>query len=366
MFDSDRVAEAKVRLRTVIEGGLPDRIPFIFSAPVRPNGVTPDLVATDDELALKVQVKRMNTIFEKCPDADFVPHFTTTELGQAMMPSLFGIEVIVENSQPPYTMARIVNDLAADLDRLPKQIDFDNVGLGPRLRDRIKLFVEATDGQIPVVVADYQSPYGVATKLMPNKALMMAMYDTPDLVHRLFGRVTEAIIGLIRAMQRWAGDTDLILLCPYVPIPEAGLVIWDDYISVITPALHAEFCRPANLRLYEEFGMGHLHTCGPYFPCFLEAVLGHQGLKSMDIPSFLRDVSKTREDALDLKRRAQEAGVALVANGGLSTSDSERRTWQAPDKEFVRQMAEGGGLIWRSGHEKMLDEHLEWAKECAA
>jgi len=366
VFDSDRVAEAKARLRTVVEGGQPDRIPFIFSAPVRPKEVTPDLVATDDELALKVQIDRMNTIFEKCPDGDFVPHFTTTELGQAMMPSLFGIEVVVEDNQPPYTVDRIVDSLAQDLEKLPEQIDFDNAGLGPRLRDRVKLFVEATDGQIPVVVADYQSPYGVATKLMPNTALMVAMYDTPDLVHRLFERVTDATIGLIRSMQRWAGDPDLILLCPYVPIPEAGLVIWDDYISVITPALHAEFCRPANMRLYDEFGMGHLHTCGPYFPCFLDSVLGHPGLKSVDIPSYLRKLSKTREDVLELKRCAQEAGVALVANGGLTTSDSERRTWQAPDRDFVRQMAEGGGLIWRSGNEKMLDEHLRWAKDCAA
>ena len=364
-LDRDRIEEAKLRLRTVIEGGIPDRIPFIFNAPRRPKDMTPDMVARDDELALRVQVDSMNATFDTCPDSDFVPYFTTTELGQAMMPSLFGIEVVVEDNQPPYTADRIVHDLERDLRELPDRIDPDHMGLGPQLRGRVKLFTEATDGAIPVVVADYQSPYGVATKLMPNEGLMMAMYDTPELVHQLFERVTQAIMDLIRAMQRWAGDPNLILLCPYVPIPEAGLVIWDDYISVINPRLHEEFCRPYNMRLYEEFGFGHLHTCGPYLPHFIDAVLGHEGIKSMDVPSFVRGVARTRDDLLELKARAQAAGVALVDNGGLNASDARRHTWTQPDKEFLREMARGGGLVWKSGHAKMADEYIKWARECA-
>ncbi|MFH0796051.1 MAG: uroporphyrinogen decarboxylase family protein [Candidatus Omnitrophota bacterium] len=52
---------------------------------------------------------------------------------------------------------------------------------------------------------DWQSPHGVACMLMSNENLMMAMYDTPELVHELFRRVTQAIIDLVRAAQNCIG-----------------------------------------------------------------------------------------------------------------------------------------------------------------
>jgi len=313
-------------------------------------------------------VSRMNHILGEFPEGDYIPYFTNDELGQAIVPSLFGLPVVIEDIQKPYNTERLVQDLEKDLDKVPERIDPDKDGWGPRLRDRIRFFIDATDGQIPVAAADHQSPYGVATKLMGNEALMMAMYDTPDLVHELMRRATRAISDLAHAIQRWAGSPDLVVLNPATPVREGGFIIWDDYISVITPALHREFCLPYNLQLYREFGFGHLHTCGPYFPHYLDALLAHDGIRSIDICSYLGQTSHTREEMLELRRRTREKGIQL--RGGLDANTivghMAKGVVTPADAEFLRDMAHGG-LVWHAGgtREQGLT-FLDWARRAVA
>jgi len=366
-FDPARVEESKARYRALIRGEKIGRMALIFT-PVgfeQKIGGRRDIMALDDEQALAYQAAHMNHILSQFPQGDFLPAFTTVELGQAIVPSLFGLEVIVDEKQPPYTRGRLIQDIEKDLSKLPKRIDPDVDGWGPRLRARVQRFIEATDGQVPVIVADHQSPYGVATKLMDNEALMLAMYDAPDLVRELMDIATNAIIDLIRAMQRWAGDPDLIALNDRMPFKGTGLIIWDDYVSVLSPALHAEFCRPYNLRLYEEFGFGHLHTCGPYFPSYVDAVFGHEGIASIDVSAYMRGFSRTREDMLELRRLTRERGLILHARGLQAWHHVNNGKPIEPDKEFTRKMAQGG-LIWRAGGSREQGlEYLKWAEEFA-
>ena len=63
---------------------------------------------------------------------------------------------------------------------------------------------------------------GIATKLIGNEDLMLAMYDTPDFVHQLMDIVTNAIADTIKAMERWAGDPNLIVKNDRDPMPGGG------------------------------------------------------------------------------------------------------------------------------------------------
>jgi len=363
-IDPARLEDSRARLRAEIRGESADRRPFIFQASGCKEQAARDVMALDDERALEVQTARMNHYLKEFPEGDYLPSFSMVELGQAIVPSLFGIEVIVEEKQPPYTRDRIVKDLETDLDKLPERIDPDTDGWGPRLRARLERFIEATDGTVPVQVADHQSPYGVATKLMGNEDLMVAMYTAPELVHELMERATNAISDLIHAMQRWAGDPDLIAINPKLPFPGNGLVIWDDYISVISPDLHAQFCRPYNMRLYEEFGLGRLHTCGPYFPSFLDSLLSHEGIHSIDVCAYMRGFSRTREDLLELRRRTREAGVALMADiGSFTAFETVREGNGIPaDRDFVRRMADGKLVLTAGGTRERALECMEWLR----
>ncbi|NQU44574.1 hypothetical protein HQ520_14885 [bacterium] len=363
-WDKGRIEESRNRIRALIQGETVDRVPYPFI----PEGATwldYEVQALDDEKFIEWRVAEMHRVFDLFPEGDYLPSFTNVPCGgQGIVPSLFGAQILVEKKAPPYNTDRIIGDLERDLPKLPEKVDPETAGWGPRLRRRIRACIEATDGQIPIQVADHQSPYGVATKLIGNEPLMMAMFETPELVHELMTRVTDAIAELVHAIIRWAGSRDLVAFCPPLPFPGGGLVLYDDYISVITPDLHSEFCLPYNQRLYDEFGGGHFHTCGPYFPRYLDAALLHKGLQTMDIPTYMKGLSRRREDMLELRRRSREAGIVL--NGSLFAQDPidlvHRENIVQPDLEFLRQMADGG-LIWGDGGPVELGkERLKMAK----
>lgn len=361
-WDSQREEAARERLRALSTGRPLDRVPLLFIPDGGPATPTHDILALDDAAAYNHMVSAMNHVLASFPEGDYLPHFTNTELGQGIVPSLFGLEVVVEAKQAPYNTARLAMDLEADLAKIPERIDPERDGWGPRLKKRIQFFLEASDGKIPVAVADHQSPYGVATKLVGNEALMYAMFDAPELVHELMRRTTLAISDLLHAMQRWVGDPSRLVLNTSMPIPEGGLILWDDYISVISPAQHREFCLPYNLQLYREFGFGHLHTCGPVFPTYVDALLAHEGIKSIDISTYLGQTSHTREELLDLRERTRARGISL--RGGLSTTPVVNFHGDAtpPDAALVAQMARGGLVIHGWGPRQKGLELLEWAR----
>ena len=345
VFDKDRVEEAK-QIRLALREGLPmGRVPFEFLPEMPPYKYTMGERVKDMEKELEYQVDFMNFRFREFPDSDYIPYFTTVHLGQGMIPSMFGAkQVIVEHNQP-FIEGRVMESLENDLAKLPKRINPDTDGWGPILRKTVETFLDAADGEIPVCVCDHQSPYGIATKLIGNENLMMAMYDTPELVHDLMDIVTNAISDTIRAMERWAGNPDLIVKNDCDPMPGGGLILWDDYISVISPKLHEEFCLPYNSRLYREFGRGHLHTCGPNFPRYIDAVLKNDPVSIDAI--FLRGTARTREDLLEMKRITREKGIIL--RGSLITYENhflDSNEAILPDADLFDAMADGGGFYW--------------------
>ena len=184
---------------------------------------------------------------------------------------------------------------------------------------------------------------GIATKIMDNENLMLAMYDAPEEMMRFMEIVTGAIDDTIAAMERRVGKENLVKNAS-APVPggETGLILWDDYVSVLSPEMHEKFCRPFNMKLYDKYGYGHLHTCGPYFPGYLEACLACKP-KSLDL-SIMRGMSRSREDFLRFRERTREAGVILCGTPVVSEGSIFENKFIEPDEEFLTEMARGGIL----------------------
>lgn len=366
--DRTRVAETVERIRVVAHGGIPDRVPLLFFSVTPEQGAPPqpkyDLF--DDEKDLEHWVALRNRQLDRFPEGDFYPWiWAGGPFSQAMVPSLFGAKVVIDGLGMANIEGRLIQNLETDLDKLPRRIDPEKDGLGPLLRRRLKYYVEATDGQVAIFPFDWQSPYGVACMLMGNEDLMLAMYDTPELVRELFDHVTQAIIDLIGAARRWIGNPDLCLLNNQMFFKGSGVTLHDDYISVLSPSLHKQFCVPCNTRLYETFGFGHLHTCGPVFPGYIDAMLAHKGILSFDIGAYLRYPSRTREDLLEYKRLCRAAGITLTHVPTTCAHVGQSPVIPA-DRELFNRMAEGGGLImnWSGGTREKGLKLLQWGTEC--
>ena len=344
-YSKDRLAEARdLRLRWY-NGEKIERTPFAFSVTTGANSWMAgnpynfQEMRESAEKAVEGVVSAIQYQFDTFPDCDYLPVMNPFYTGQGILASMYGARQLVTPLNPPFTEGRIFKDIH-EAGKISNDFEIEDTVWGKLLKEHVQRFVDATDGQIPVGVADYQSPYGTATKLMPNEELMMAMYDEPKLVHQFFGLITDGIIKLIDAMEKWIGP-EVLAHNLTNPIPGAcGAILWDDYISVISPEMHKQFCAPYNIKIYERYGRGHLHTCGPYFPSYLEACLACKP-RSMDV-AIMRGMGKTREDMLAFLDITKVAGIRLY--GSLTVFDKSifEAVSAEPGEAFYKQFIQGG------------------------
>jgi len=348
-IDRDRIAEARERKTKYYNKQKVDRIPFTYYAgkPKCPDYSYGDIIRDADKLVERA-IATITAQTEAFPDTDYLPHLNLAHLGEGVVASMFGAEQYIVEDNPPYTNGRVMKDIY-DLDKLPNKINPETDGWGPRIKEACDKFLDAVQGEVPVLVCDYQSPYGTATKICDNETLMMAMYDEPELVRKFFDTVTTGIEDTIEAMEKWCGK-DCLVKNECAPVPgQNGLILWDDYISVLTPTLHQEFCTPYNIRLYEKFGRGHLHTCGPYFNGYIDACLACNPI-SLDI-SIMRGFSRSKEDILELRRITKEAGVILAGSPDYTADHIFENKWGVKDDDYLHRMADGG-LMYSEWGEK--------------
>ena len=354
-LDESRVAAARDIVLRFYRGEALERTPFSFSVPSDKVGgwmhgcpYNFKEMIEDADKAVEGSVRAISHQSEAFPDSDWLPVFHTFYLGEGFVPSMFGARQYVIPEAPPYTEGRILSCIE-EVENLPARIDPRKDGWGPIYFDAVEKFLHATDCKVPVSVCDYQSPYGVATKLIGNEELMFAMIDEPELAHRLLNIAADAIIDTVEALVALVGREN-VSFNPNLAIPggATGTILWDDYISVLSPALHTEFCEPANRRVYERFGRGHLHTCGPYFNGYIDAALAC-GPVTLDI-SAMRGMAKGREDLLAFRRMTRERGVRIM--GGIRPNPVHQcahEAWEDFDEDFLKQMADGGLLLHDGG-----------------
>jgi hypothetical protein len=307
---------------------------------------------SDPNIAVGGLLQGIQRQFDAFPDCDYLPSMNLHYFGEGILAAMYGAEQYVVDDNPPFTRGRVFRDIY-DAQRISSDFDVEGTAWGRKLREHVLRFVDATDGEIPIEVADYQSPYGTATKLVPNEKLMLAMYDAPELVHGFLAAVCDGIDKLIAAMTRWVGAENLALnrKCP---IPgQAGIIVWEDYVSVLNPDLYAEFCAPYVRRLFDTYGQGHLHTCGPYFPTYINACLACDP-RSVDV-AILRGQSKTREDLLTFldmtsQRNLRLFGLLTVNAGSVFDGGS-----RFADDDLLRRFVLGG---WMPAHSGSYEEGM--------
>ena len=357
IYSKDRLAEARELRKRWYTGEDIPRTPFVFTVNGHVAPYSHIEMCQDGKKATEVFIASFQHQFDTFPDCDFLPVMHYGHLGQAILASMYGAKQLLDEHYPPFTEGRVFKDIY-ETEAMSNDFEVEDTEWGKKLKEHLEIFIEATDGQMPLCVADYQSPYGTATKLLPDVELMIAMYDEPELFHKLMSTVTDGIIKLIHAMEKWAGP-EIFTHNMYNPIPGAcGLSMWDDYISVITPALHQEFCVPYNLKLFELFGYGHLHTCGPLFPGFIDSCLACKP-RSMDI-IILRGTGRSKEDLINLFELTSKAGVLLFGELNYNEVSLFDPHFKNTDDEFLFQSIPKGYLPSSSGS---YEEGLAFAEK---
>jgi len=114
---------------------------------------------------------------------------------------------------------------------------------------------------------DIQSPLGVA-ELLWDESFYTAMLDEPEAVHAVLEKTTDFIIKFIQEVQRIVGPCLKPCAWPGIWSEGPGTMVADDTMSLVSPAMHAEFSLPYLNRMAAACGPLYYHSCTwrePYF-----------------------------------------------------------------------------------------------------
>jgi hypothetical protein len=260
-YPPERTERSKARLRAVWKLELPpDRLPFVFvDVPTTPGG--PECYSADgiysDEESLRLQ---LNLIIDRAElQDDYIPSlYPGCRLGT--IPTAFGAQEVRAGGH--YWPQPVIRD-ASDAFELGRP-DFRTQGVAAAMLERIRHYRRATQGRIPIQLLDMQGPLDLAGLMWGVEPLLVAMHTSPDAVHRLLQRMTEAFIEYVRLVWEAAeGDLVPFHCSPALWMPhDRGIALSEDLLAVISPRLYPIFARPYNEQIAAAFGGCTIHSCG--------------------------------------------------------------------------------------------------------
>jgi uroporphyrinogen-III decarboxylase len=239
----------------------------------------------DGEKQLEAALGSAMATWEQVPSSDAIPALRP-DVGCSCLASAFGAEYYWDANprQTPGIKGKIITDLERQVESLPVP-DPDRDGWLPEGINRIRRFTQASEGFLPVSLLDAAGGLNVAADLMGMTELLMAVYDTPQALHRLLDKIQVLYAATIRAGIRAAGGEENITTTDFEDLwyPEGykGHVS-DDISANFGPEIYAEFSAPYHARIFKEFGPGGLHNCGPN-PCHAAYVAHELSPRTVDL-----------------------------------------------------------------------------------
>jgi uroporphyrinogen-III decarboxylase len=297
----------------------------------------------DGEKQLAVALANALATLEYAPSSDWIPAMRP-DVGCSCLASAFGAQYFWGESpdQTPGIREPILSldGLAEQVEALPVPNPARDGWLPEGLR-RIRRFAEAGaeagEGMIPVSLLDAAGGLNVAADLLGVTPLMTAFYDQPQALHALLDKIQTLYAATIRAGIQAAGGEENITTTDYEDVwyPEGWKGHASDDISAnFGPRVYAEFSAPYHARIFEEFGAGGLHNCGPN-PCHAAYVAHRFSPRSLDLsdtyshadlPKFKQSLRKKAFIYLFYER-------AFADKGGLPPAEWYRQIMEqmAPD-----------------------------------
>lgn len=372
-LNSARLAYTQQQIDRVFRFETPDLLPFCFG--VRPEAVDAARTRFADPHMVQQQLSAWGNV-DRCIEESLAgihwwneqtltplqwPPSLYVSFPQETMLTAFGVpyELFDDGSIRVDWHVPIVRDLERDVCALEERRGgWVGRGLMPALLDKVKYAMDETGHGIPMSIPDWQSPLGLAAKLMGVTDFLYAVMEQPRAAKRLVEFCADLIIDTAAALEKACGGTALFRCGLWQPSGARG-IIYDDLVSVINPQSYKDVAVPANDRVLEYLGGGEVHTCGPCEGPIIEALKSHQHMTSVDFFFVDRHRTRTTEQLRALKRQCR--GEAVLNVMGM-VFDAENFT-----PEFVREMQEGGGVVFSAvqGSQQQVSHWLRTIERAA-
>ena len=232
----------------------------------------------DKQLEVAMRNVEADLLLGDC--TDFIPAMRP-DVGCSCIANAFGAEYYwgESHAQTPgiknYPLISDQNDF--DLDEIAKDLEKPDIQSSQWLTEgfkRIRKFAEAGEGVIPVALLDAAGGLNVAADLLGMPVLLESMYLYPDALHKILKIAQDVYLEVIAEGIKAAGGEDNISTTDFVELwfPE-GMKghVSDDISACISPEMYNLFSGPYHDMIFDVYGPGGLHNCGPN-PCAVEYV----------------------------------------------------------------------------------------------
>lgn len=279
----DEIERRKENIRRVWDYRRVDHIPIMLRVETNPWGYTTQEHFLDGDKQFQLEFEKVKLSLEMVPD-DYIPSMRP-DVGCVVIESALGGEVVFgENVEQTCTIAEPLLESIDEAYKLERP-DPHRDGLVPEGLSRVKQFVERTDGQVYVSCLDMGGAMNVAFTLLGSEACMMAMVDAPEALEYLGGFITDIFIHFAEETIGAAGGIERVTCTdfPYWWCPEGRKGHCSDDISaMVSPASFNRFSKPFNNRIFQRFGGGMMHNCGPN-PCAGEYLWHEPRIHAVDL-----------------------------------------------------------------------------------
>jgi uroporphyrinogen decarboxylase len=231
-----------LNLKKTIEFANPGYVPVVIWGGAPFSTTLVGIREIDYYKSIENKLKTFVTMFEKFPEAVFVPGFWP-DFGATTVPSAFGSEVVWQDREAPYAKPCLKS--AEDIDRL-KPVDPKTSGLMKTCLREWEYYWKHVDRKW---IEEYEYLDGVAFAMGPvESAAQMRGYtpffleimEYPEKIAKLLDIVTETEIAYLREQEKINGRLKKVF-------------IGDHLATQISPAHCREFYTPYIRRIFDAF-----------------------------------------------------------------------------------------------------------------
>ncbi|MFH1006188.1 MAG: hypothetical protein V1800_01635 [Candidatus Latescibacterota bacterium] len=282
-FDRDEIGRRKQHIRDLWAGKPVNHIPLLITV-TDPHAAWPIRDQLQDaDKQLEVALRNAGLTWQSVPEGDTIPAIRP-DVGCSCLATAFGAELFWGDT--PDQTCGIKTPLLSDLEAaysLPVPLpDAGQLGEGTR---RVGRFAAAGEGVISVSLLDMAGGLNVANDLLGGEALYLAMYENPEALACLLGKIQTLFLSTMALQLKAAGGEEAITTTDFpdtwFPEGQKGHVS-DDISANISPALYQRFSLPYHNLIFEQYGGGGLHNCGPN-PCLASYLAHTPAPRSLDL-----------------------------------------------------------------------------------
>ena len=274
-FDPDEIERRKQLIRDLWAGRPVDHVPVHITVenPAPKYSIREQFLDADKQWEEALTVAGLT--WRQVPGGDLVPAIRP-DVGCSCLATAFGAELFWGNDPNQTCGVKVppIKDVQEAYDLPVPAADAGQLAEGIR---RVGRFAEAGEGLVSVSLLDMAGGLNVACDLLGGDAMYAAMYEQPEALECLLAKIQQLFLATIARQIEAAGGQGRITNTDFpeywFPEGRKGHVS-DDVSANISPAMYRRFSLPYHDVVFQKYGGGGLHNCGPN-PC-LEGYLSHQ------------------------------------------------------------------------------------------